>query len=83
MKGFATDHGLSIEFNTGSESELIHRMEHSEVHLLVGGFRKDTEWKKVVGATRPFPPMQHVILVAPGENRTLVRLEKWLIGNTP
>jgi membrane-bound lytic murein transglycosylase MltF len=82
IRRFATEHRLKIQFHERSESEVVRQLERSELHVAAGGFHNDTEWKKKVGATRPFPPMDHVFLVAAGENHTLVKLEKWLLGNT-
>ncbi len=82
IEKFAADHGLKIHYHERSESEIVRQLERSELHLAAGGFHKDTEWKKKVGATRPFPPMDHVLLVAAGENHMLVKLEEWLLKNT-
>ncbi len=82
IEKFAADHGLKVQYHERSESEIVHQLERSELHVAAGGFHSDTEWKKKVGATRPFPPMDHVFLVAAGENHTLVKLEEWLLKNT-
>lgn len=82
IKKFAKDHGLVIQFHQRSESEIVRQLDRSELHIAAGGFHKDTAWKKKVAATRPFPPMEHVFLVAAGENHTLVKLEEWLFHRT-
>ena len=83
VQRFAADHSLRVVFHTGSESPLVRDLERNEIHLLVGGFRKDTEWTTLVAASRPFAPENHVILIAPGENHLLMKLDEWLLKNTP
>ncbi|WP_432264642.1 transporter substrate-binding domain-containing protein [Autumnicola musiva] len=40
IERFAAKHGLLINYEEGSESELIKKLEKYELHLIIGGFEK-------------------------------------------
>lgn len=77
IKGFAARENLQIQFIKGSESELIGKMENYQIHVLAGGFGKETIWKKKARPTATYDG-QHVLLVAKGENRLLYKLESFI-----
>lgn len=79
---FAAAHDLEVTFIHASESELVRQLKRMDIHLIVGGFDRQTPWREEVGTTRPLGPQRHVVLVPSGENRLLVELETWYRKNT-
>lgn len=85
VEDFATELNAQVDWVTGSETDLMTALERRDLDLVVGGFTKDTPWKDRVGLTEPYLELEvngqtekHIIAVAPGENRWLLRLEKFL-----
>jgi polar amino acid transport system substrate-binding protein len=78
IEKFAEKEGLKVEYRDGSESALIKKLENYEIHLLIGGFDKKTEWKKKAGLTSKYND-KNVFLIAKGENELLYRLETVLL----
>lgn len=77
LKEFARQENLRIKFLKGNESDLIHRLEKYELHVVIGGFDKKTIWKKKAGLTVPYDE-KHVFLIPKGENRLLEHLEDFI-----
>ncbi|HEX6983373.1 MAG TPA: transporter substrate-binding domain-containing protein [Balneolaceae bacterium] len=80
-KAFAKELNATIEWFVADESELVPLLEKGEIHMLIGGFTKNSPWKKHVGFTNPYIKVdnkQHVIAIPPGENAFLMRLEQFL-----
>lgn len=77
LKAFAAKNGLEIEFIKGSESKLIDQMNKYQLHLIIGGFTKHTEWKKKAALSLPYDD-KHVILLPKGENRLIYEVESFL-----
>ena len=81
IRDFAEQNDLDIEFIKGSESELVDRLEKFELHVVVGGFKKKTIWKKKAGLTASYDDQNHVFLIPKGENKLLENLEKFIFEN--
>jgi membrane-bound lytic murein transglycosylase MltF len=77
IENFGNQYNLNFSYQSGSESELIKKLENYELDILLGGFDKNTIWKKKAGLSLPYDE-KHVILVPKGENRLLYQLEKYL-----
>lgn len=78
LREFARKEHLQLGFVTGSESNLVERLEHYELHVLIGGFKKNTVWKKKAGLTTTYLD-ERVMLIPRGENRLLRNLETYLL----
>lgn len=86
VRGFAEELGADVEWVTGSESELVPRLEDGQIDLLVGGLDAKTPYKQKFGLTRAYlttvdaegNTMKHVMAVKNGENAFLVDLETYL-----
>lgn len=84
--GYAEQVGAEVAWTTGNEGELVTRVEHGQLDLVVGGITKDTPWQKKVGLTRPYATSvdefgtkrQHVMAVRRGENAFLLDLDRYL-----
>jgi polar amino acid transport system substrate-binding protein len=85
VEDFAAELNARVEWTVGSESDLLAALEERRLDLVVGGFTDDTPWEKRVALTEPYLELEsggrtekHVLAVAPGENRWLLRLEEFL-----
>jgi membrane-bound lytic murein transglycosylase MltF len=76
LQQFAEAKNLKLHFSTGSESALISMLETGELHVVIGGFEKETLWKERAGLTSPYDE-SHVMLVQKGENRLVYELESF------
>ena len=82
VRGFAEQIGAHVAWRRGSESSLVRALEEHELDLVIGGFDKKTRWSAVAGLSQPFAKdgegKQHVLLAAPGENRLILTLDRFL-----
>lgn len=81
VERFAASLGARAEWRQGSESELFEALERFELDIVIGGLTADNPAAPALGVTRPYVERgdkQHVMAVAPGENRLLVALERVL-----
>ena len=86
VEDLAAELNAKVEWVVGAESDLLTALEQRDLDLVVGGFTNDTPWKERVGLTEPYLKLEdesehtekHVIAVAPGENRWLMRVEQFL-----
>jgi ABC-type amino acid transport substrate-binding protein len=85
IEDFAAELNAQIEWTVGSESDLLAALERRDLDLVVGGLTDDTPWRDRIGLTEPYLKLEnggrterHVIAVAPGENRWLMRVETFL-----
>lgn len=78
IENFARRHNLKIRYTIDSESHLIEQLEKYKLHIVVGGFKKNTIWSSKAGITVPYD-YKHVLLVPKGENRLLTKLEQYII----
>ena len=86
VEAFARAHGARVEWRRGSESELFEALEERELDIVVGGITGDTPWGPRLGLTRPYAEAddkQHVVAVAPGENRLLFAFDRMLRAQAP
>lgn len=81
IKDFAASEGLKVRFEKDSESDLIKKLEEFNLHMVVGGFEKKTQWKKKAATTITYDKEQHVFLIPKGENKLLQKLETYIIQN--
>ena len=78
IEQFAAQEGLKVTYVPGPESMLVKQMEDYKLHLIIGGFEKNTVWKDKAGLTTRYND-KNVILIAKGENKLLYRLESTLL----
>ncbi|MDQ3068273.1 MAG: transporter substrate-binding domain-containing protein [Acidobacteriota bacterium] len=86
IHAFAASLGARVEWHIDSEAGLFERLEHFELDVVVGGLTADSPWAPKLGFSRPYVEAggkQHVIAVAPGENRLLVEIERALKTHAP
>lgn len=81
IESFAAQEKLQIDYVTGTESELVEKLEKYDLHVVLGGFEKKTVWMKKTGLTVPYDG-KHVLLIAKGENKLLFKLEKFIFKNS-
>lgn len=76
---FARSIDARVEWRWGSLDDHLHSLERHELDLVAGGLTAKSPWKAHVGLTRPWRvegETKRVLAVPPGENRTLVALER-------
>lgn len=78
VQEFAAQNDLQIRLFPGTESELVDKLEKYELHVLVGGFTKNSIWKKKAGMTATYDD-KHVFLIPKGENQLLEELESYIL----
>lgn len=85
-RAFAETLDAEIAWTVGGEEELVGRLEHGQLDLLIGGLTQKTPWKNRVGLTRPYTRVvnefgqteKHVMAVRKGENAFLLELDRFL-----
>ena len=82
VERFARELGTDVHWRLGSEQELFAALEAFELDLVVGGLEDSNPHLAHVAKSRPFGASfaghQVVIATAPGENRFLFTLDKFL-----
>lgn len=76
---FARSIDARVEWRWGALDDHLHALERHELDLVAGGLTAKSPWKKHVGLTRAWRvegETKRVLAVPPGENRTLVALER-------
>ena len=77
--------GAHIKTVHGSETRLLESLHRRELDIVIGGFTDDSPWKREVALTTPYHEdrqgRKHVLALPPGENRWLVRVERYLHEN--
>lgn len=82
IRKFARQEHMPLLLEFGSESDLIQKLEHYDLHVVIGGFTGKTIWKKKAGLTAPYD-QKHVFLIPKGENRLLAHLESFIFSKKP
>lgn len=80
VEEFAQINNLKIKSKQASETELTKLLEEYKLDIMIGGFEKKSNWKKVVGMTTPYDST-HVFFIPKGENKLLFHLEKFILTN--
>lgn len=86
VRALARELDVEVRWMVMSETELVHALEQGEVHLGVAGLTKKTPWSKHVGLSKPYVEYEghkHVVAVRKGENRWLLRVERFLEDKAP
>ena len=82
VRRFASSVGAQVAWTRGSESTLVESLKDHELDLVIGGFDAKTQWSSTVGSTQPFAKdadgKKHIFLAAPGENRFILSLDRFL-----
>jgi hypothetical protein len=83
VEGFAQSLGAQVHWTRGAESRLVALLKERKLDLMVGGVTTSAPWTSETGVSRSFTKSGfvqpgHVILTAPGENRLLLRLDRFL-----
>ena len=79
VHAFAESIGAEVEWRWAPLDEHMRALEAFELDVVVAGLTKQSPWASRVGFTRPWRQegdVQRVLAVAPGENATLVALER-------
>lgn len=82
IKRFAAELGSTPVWSWRSEEAHATALEDGELDLVVGGLTDETPWSDHVGVTHSYyedDEANRVILVPPGENALLMRLESFFI----
>lgn len=86
VERFARQLGTEITWVRGGGSDLMPALERFQLHLVIGGLTDDTPWRSRVGLSRTYftdrRGRRHVMAVPPGENAFLMRLDRFLAGQT-
>lgn len=64
-EGFAKKINTEIKWVIGSESELMLLLEAYELHMVIGGFTRESPWTQQVGITNPYTE-EKIVVGAPG-----------------
>ncbi len=82
VRAFAAKQGARVLWTKGSETPLVQSLKRNELDLVIGGFDMKTHWAATAGVTQPFTKdadgKKHVFLAAPGENRFILSLDRFL-----
>jgi hypothetical protein len=85
INDFARDNSMKIIWQSGSEQKLFKLLEKKELNMVISGLTKDNPWKsKRIGMTKPYYKSgneKHIIAVKQGENKLIMKLEKFLYDN--
>lgn len=76
--------GARVQWVDGGTHEMFEALQHFELDMLIGGLPPQTPWKPHVGLTSPYTlrgahgqELQRVSALPPGENRWLMRVERF------
>lgn len=86
VEDYARTLDAEITWTADGEEELVDRLEHGRLDLMIGGLTDRTPWKQKVGLTRPYVETtdefgqqeKHVMAVRKGENAFLLDLDEFL-----
>jgi ABC-type amino acid transport substrate-binding protein len=82
VRNFAGRIGARVRWTRGSETSLVKSLKEHQLDLVIGGFDKKTQWVSTAGVSQPFAKdaegKQRVFLAAPGENRFILTLDRFL-----
>ncbi|MFC3300624.1 transporter substrate-binding domain-containing protein [Arthrobacter agilis] len=86
VEDYALTRDADIEWTEGGEEELMSRLGHGELDLVIGGLTAKTPWAGKAGLTRPYTETtdrfgtrrKHVLAVPLGENAFLLDLDTFL-----
>lgn len=86
VQDYALTRDAEITWVRGGEEDLMNRLEHGELDLVIGGLTDKTPWTKKAGLTRPYAEsadrygsrQSHVLAVPLGENAFLLDLDTYL-----
>jgi ABC-type amino acid transport substrate-binding protein len=84
VRAFAAEQHARVQWVRNGETPLLKALEARELDLVVGGIGSDTPWAGKLGLTRPYVEDgkdKRVWLTAPGENRWLLRLDRFLAAH--
>ena len=74
LASFARELGVVPEWRWGPVEEHVMALERYELDVVAAGATRENPWSRRAGATRPYY-RKHLLLVPPGENALLLRLE--------
>lgn len=83
---FANELSAHIEWTPDTEGDLLPALERGELDIVICGLHDGTPWRDRVGLTQPYLTIgnkKHVMAVAPGENRLLLELDRFLQMSDP
>jgi polar amino acid transport system substrate-binding protein len=90
VEEFAGHLGAEVTWVVAGEEQLVTRLEHNALDLVVGGLTADTPWADKVAVTRPYvkivdsagEPTELVMAAPMGENAYLAALDAFLHEKT-
>ncbi|WP_335965778.1 transporter substrate-binding domain-containing protein [Galbibacter sp. PAP.153] len=80
LQEFCSEKSITYQLIEGTESELIKKLNKADIHIIIGGFKKNTIWQEKVGLTKTYDE-EHVLLVPKGENKLVMELESFMEKN--
>lgn len=87
LQQLAVELDARIQWTRASESELFELLDERKLDVVIGGVIRSTPWSHRAGLTQPYAEHrdpdtakteQHVWAAAPGENRWLFALDRFL-----
>jgi polar amino acid transport system substrate-binding protein len=79
VQAFARTLGATVQWDRGSESTLLNRLKERKLDVAAGGFTSDTPWTDQLGTSQTYAG-EHLIFSAPGENRLLLELDRFIVA---
>ena len=86
VEELAGELGVEVRWSVMSEAELAEALKHGKIDIAVAGYTKKSPWSKHIGLSRPYVEVgneRHVVAVRQGENRWLLRVERFLDDKGP
>jgi ABC-type amino acid transport substrate-binding protein len=82
VRSFAAGIGAKVAWTRGSDTALAQALKNGKIDIAIGGFDAQTPWKSITGVSQPVTETRdkkkHVFLAAPGENRFILTLDRFL-----
>lgn len=86
VEDYARTVNAQVQWTVGGEEELVDRLEHGRLDMMIGGLTNKSPWQKKVGLTRPYTQttdafgqrQKQVMAVRMGENAFLLDLDEFL-----
>ena len=84
VRELAAEQHAKVQWVRNGETPLLNALEKYQLDLVVGGITAKSPWSGKLALTRPYAEAgkdKHVWLAPPGENRWLLRLDRFLVAH--